>query len=493
MTNTGKVYLVGAGPGDPQLLTLKGLRCLQQADLVLYDGLVNPLVLRHVSADCERTGRAAGPDGKRIDQEEINRRLVEAGLAGKTVVRLKGGDPYVFGRGSEEARALVEAGIEFEIVPGITAAVAAAEYAGISLTHRKLASSVAFITGHEDPEKAESSLDYANLASFSGTLVFYMGLHRLPRIVNALIEYGKDPATPACVISRATTTRQRTVSARLSELPGSVADAALAAPSLIVVGSVVSQRDELAWFERQPLFGQRVGITRARHQAEETAVKLIGLGAEPVFLPMIRILPPADFSLVDAAIAGMSDFDWIVFSSSNAVRGLLHRVLALGHDMRLLSNTRIAAVGPATQQALNDYSLRADVLPMQYDAASLAKHLRDDVVARRVLWPRGSRFQELLRQELSVVASEFREVEVYRSEDSEPADQFDDLDWVMVTSAAIARNLVRVLPRDVTVRFASISAATTEILLDAGLHVDAQAREATVDGVLDAIIAALPS
>ena len=300
------VYLVGAGPGDPGLLTLKGLRCLQQADLVLYDGLANPVLLRHTSANTERTARVETPTGRVLEQSEINRRLIEAALAGKTVVRLKGGDPFVFGRGSEEAAALAEAGIPFEVVPGITAATAAGAYAGISVTHREMASAVMFVTGHEDPQKPSLAIDYSVLAKFTGTLVFYMGLHRIESIVRRLIEHGKPTETPVAVISRATTPAQRVVSGTLLNIVDEVTDAKLLAPSLIIVGECARQREQLAWFEKRPLFGKRIGILRAAEQAGDSIELAFHLGAQPILLPVIQILPPEEFHDVDEAISSLA-------------------------------------------------------------------------------------------------------------------------------------------------------------------------------------------
>ena len=271
----GKVYLVGAGPGDPGLLTLRGRECLLQADEVVYDGLVNPLLLRLTKAHATRTSRVDGPTGRRLDQEEINTLLIALAREGKCVVRLKGGDPYIFGRGAEEAEALLKAGIEFEVVPGVTAATAVTAYAGISLTHREDASAVAYVTGHEDPTKPHSALDYETLARFPGTLVFYMGLHRLPEITAALISAGLSPSTPAAVISRGATSRQRTVTASLESLPEKVTAARLRPPSLIVIGSCVMRHERLAWFEAKPLLGQRIGITRPDAQSEPQIARAI--------------------------------------------------------------------------------------------------------------------------------------------------------------------------------------------------------------------------
>ncbi|HID21748.1 MAG TPA: uroporphyrinogen-III C-methyltransferase, partial [Planctomycetaceae bacterium] len=275
MTGVGTVYLVGAGPGDPGLISLKGLQCLSRADLVLYDGLVNPLLLRHTPAMAERTSRKASPLGPAMSQQEINERLIEAARQGKTVVRLKGGDPYIFGRGSEEALALAEAGIPFEVVPGITAATAAGAYVGFSLTHRDCASAVAFITGHEHPAPDKERIDYDVLAAFPGTLVFYMGLHRLKDIVQALLDGGKAPETPSAVVSSATLPQQRIVTAPLRDLPAVVDEAGALPPSLIVIGECVRMREKLQWFERLPLFGKRIGITRPESQADATIQRVI--------------------------------------------------------------------------------------------------------------------------------------------------------------------------------------------------------------------------
>ncbi|HEX6986759.1 MAG TPA: uroporphyrinogen-III C-methyltransferase, partial [Planctomycetaceae bacterium] len=402
----GTVYLVGAGPGDPGLLTLRGRQCLEAADVVLYDGLVSPLLLRHTKATCERTSRAASPGGKRLDQEEINARLIAAAKAGKTVVRLKGGDPFLFGRGSEEAAALAAAGVPFEVVPGVTAAIAAATYAGLSLTHRELASSVAFVTGHEDPSKPDAALDYAALARFPGTLVFYMGLHRLGRIATALIEAGKSPATPACVISRATTPHQRTVDGPLSELPALAQAAGLHAPSLIVVGECVRQREAIAWFERRPLLGKRVGVTRPEHQADGAIERLFALGAEPVLMPLLEIRPPEDWSAVDAAINRLHEFRWLVFTSANGVEHFLSRLWERGDDLRRLSGLYLAAIGPATAAKLEEYRLRADVVPDEYRAEGLVEALRSSVAGQRVLWAGADRGRDVLPEGLAAAGAE---------------------------------------------------------------------------------------
>lgn len=502
MTNPGTVYLVGAGPGDPGLLTLKGLECLQKADLVLYDGLANPLLLQHTSAESIRTCRSPGPDGRVLDQDEINQSLIDAAKSGKTVVRLKGGDPFIFGRGGEEAAALVDAGIPYEVVPGITAATAASEYAGISLTHRESASAVAFITGHEDPTKADGNLDYNVLAKFPGTLVFYMGLHRLESIVERLISEGKAPSTPATVISRASTPAQRCVTATLAELPGEVRKAELHAPSLIVVGDCVRMRDNIAWFEKRPLFGKRIGITRPAAQVAPVIARCLELGAQPILLPTIDIRPPDDWAEVDAAISRLSDFDWIVFTSANGVDGLMGRLWELGQDTRSFSAAKIATIGTSTAAALAKYHLRYDLMPESFRAESLAESLVPHVAGRRVLWARASRGRDVLPTELTAAGAELEQVVVYQNLDVDelpPAElsmiEQGEIDWIGLSSPSIAHSLSGLLTPAARsqlgdlVKIASISPVTSLAATEAGLAVDAEATTFTWDGILDAIAA----
>lgn len=503
MTKSGRVYLVGAGPGDPGLISVRGRECLERADLVLYDGLVNPLLLRHTSANAQRTCRTMAPSGRILEQDEINRRLIDAAREGKTVVRLKGGDPFIFGRGGEEALALAAAGIEFEVVPGITAAIAAGEYAGISLTHRAQSSAVAFITGHEDPSKGTSSLDYAILAGFQGTLVFYMGLHRLDRIVAALIDAGKDPLTPACVISRATTPLQQTVTASLSELPARAAAKSLHAPSLIIVGDCVRQRESIAWFEKRPLFGRSIGIARPKEQASSTIARALELGAQPVLLPTIEILPPEDWSKVDEAISRLGSYDWLIFTSVNGVESLFNRVWEIGQDVRALGSVQIACIGPATADALNEYRLRADLVPESFRAEALAECLLKHVAGKRVLWAKASRGRDVLPRELRAVGATVDELVVYRNLDvsSLPADAIEqmergELNWIGLSSPSIAQNLANLLTPAAraqlgkSVHIASISPVTSAAAKEAGLPVNAEAKVYTWDGIFEAIIEA---
>ncbi|HSG70616.1 MAG TPA: uroporphyrinogen-III C-methyltransferase [Planctomycetaceae bacterium] len=497
-TQPGIVYLVGAGPGDPGLLSLRGKECLERADMVLYDGLASPLLLRYTRADCERTSRLAGPDGKQLPQEEINRKLVDAAKQGKVVVRLKGGDPYIFGRGSEEAQALRASGIPFEVIPGVTAAVAAAEYAGISLTHRTHASAVAFITGHEDPAKADSSLDYDNLAHFPGTLVFYMGLHRLPSIVQRLLDAGKSAETPACVISRGTQTRQRTVEGTLANLPDKVTSAELHAPSLIVVGDCVTMREELAWFEDRPLFGTRIAIPRPLPQAYDTADLCIERGAWPVLTPAIAISPVDDFSEIDRTLESLEQYDWLIFTSRNGVEQFFARFFQLGNDVRRLGSLQLAAIGSATAGALAEFHLNADVIPESFRAEELAAALKDRVQGKHVLWLRANRGRDVLPTELGAIAESFQELVIYNNEDiaqldAEVLEQFRnrEIDWVALSSPSIARAMARLIPEEIrqTAEFkiATISPVTSEAARESGFTVNAEATSFTWPGILDAI------
>ncbi|MGC1273632.1 MAG: uroporphyrinogen-III C-methyltransferase [Planctomycetaceae bacterium] len=498
---SGTVYLVGAGPGDPGLLTLRGRHCLSIADVVLYDGLVSSLLLRHTRAACERTGRAAGPDGKRLDQQEINERLIAAAKAGKTVVRLKGGDPFLFGRGSEEAAALAAAGVPFEVVPGVTAAIAAATYAGLSLTHRELASAVAFITGHEDPSKPGAVLDYDALARFPGTLVFYMGLHRIEQIAAALMESGKPPATPACLISRATTPQQRTIAGTLADVAASAKTAELHAPSLIVVGDCVRQREAIAWFEQRPLLGKRIGVTRPEHQADGVVERLLALGAEPVLMPLVDIRPPDDWSPVDSAIERLDEFQWLVFTSANGVQAFLSRLWEQGWDLRKFADLNIAVIGPATAAKLEEFHLRADLIPEEYRAESLVEALQPVAAGKRVLWAAADRGRDVLPEGLAAVGADLVKVETYRSVDVEslPPDaagllSSGQLDWIALSSPAIARCLVDLMPAAALkhlgrkVKLASISPVTSEAARELGLPIAAEATEFTWNGLLTAIL-----
>ena len=498
MTDIGKVFLVGAGPGDPGLLTLKGQAALKLADLVLYDGLVNPLILRHSNATAERTNRVGSGSQRRLDQAEINQRLIDAARSGKTVVRLKGGDPFIFGRGSEEALALAKAGIPYEVIPGITAATAAAEYAGISLTHREHASAVAFVTGHEDPTKPESALDYGQLAGFPGTLVFYMGLHRIAKIASALIDHGKPVETPVAVISRGSTPLQRTITGTLQDIPELVESAQLRPPSLIIVGSCILQREEINWFETLPLAGLTIGIARPEQQADAAIDLVLAYGGRPLVMPTIEINELTDWSDVDQAIDQLDSIDWMIFTSVNGVNSFLGRILQRGRDARSLSSLKIACIGPATAQELERYSLRADLVPAVFRGENLAAELKPYVSGKRVLWPRADRGREVLPEELRSSGAEVLSLIVYKHEDLENLDseivaalRGGEVDWICLSSPVIARNCARLLTAlnlASIPKFAAISPVTEAAAREAGLELAAVATEHTWPGLIDALI-----
>ena len=505
---TGKVYLVGAGPGDPGLLTIRGRDILASADLVLYDGLANPLLLRHTTAVCERTARTRVGSNTVVPQHEINERLILEARMGKAVVRLKGGDPFIFGRGSEEAAALEAAGIPFEVVPGITAATAAGEYAGFSFTHRDIASAVAFVTGHEDPSRESSRLNYDTLVAFPGTLVFYMGLGRLQTICEKLIRHGKPETTPAAVICQASLSGQQVVVSTLSELPTAAAVARLKPPSLIVVGDCVNLRQPHSWFERRPLFGLRIGVTRPAHQCDSVVRKIVELSGEPVIMPLIAINPVASEQqhVVDETLQRLNDFQWLIFTSVNGVAAFMRRLWATGRDARNLGHLRIAAIGSSTAAALEQHSLRADIVPDSFRAEALAAQLIGRVKGQNVLWARASRGRDVLPRMLTEAGATVTQLVVYRNDDiaefdSGIVDQLRGgaLHWVGLSSPSIARQFADVLhkhqlkPDQLTTRLAAISPVTAEAAREAGLNVAVEATTYTWDGIVDAIVAATAS
>lgn len=483
----GMVWLVGAGPGDAGLLTVRGRDVLAAADLVLYDGLVNPELLRIANGVCERTARVLTDGDRRVDQASVNSRLIEASRQGLSVCRLKGGDPYIFGRGSEEAAALAAAGLPFEVVPGVTAATACGAYAGFSLTHREIASAVALVTGHERPGKPRSMLDYDALAAFPGTLVFYMGLHRLPGIAERLIAAGKSPATPAAVVSRASLPSQVTVEATLAELPAAAAAAKLDPPSLIVIGECVSLRRTLDWFESRPLHGVRIAVCRAEHQAAAAVDAISRRGGVAVVQPLLAIDPPARWDAVDAAVDSLAPGDWVALTSSNGVDFLMQRLEERELDARVFGGVRIACVGPSTAGSLAAYGLRADLVPYESSGAALAASLKGQQPSR-VWFFAADRAGSSLEAGLDGV--EVRRVETYRSRDVPEWDASQPVDWIALSSTAIAEAAGQAAP---PARCVAISEAVAAAGRAAGLKVDAVAADASWHGMLDAIEAALTS
>ncbi len=495
-----QVFLVGAGPGNAGLLTLRAVECLRQADLVLYDRLVASAVLNLAPASAERhcVSELAGDHPTRVP--EINRLMIEAARQGKRVVRLKGGDPFVFGRGAEEVEALRAASIAYEVVPGVTAALGAAAYAGIPLTDRRFASAVAFVTGHECPGKEESALDWEALARFPGTLVFYMGVSRLGPIAAALIEHGKPPETLAALVHLATSGRQRTVTTTLAGLSEAARQAHITAPALTIIGPVVDLRPQLNWFEQQPLFGHGVLVTRPRQQADDLIHRLESLGAIPYLLPTVEIRDLADTRTLDEALANLRNYDWLVFTSPNGVRSLIRRLRASGRDLRALGGVKLAVIGPSTGDALREYHLEPDLMPAEYNSEALAALLKLNASGQRILLARADRGRDVLQKELSPVAS-VQQIAVYSQVDVAEAEpdvlsalRNGDIRFVTLTSSNIARSLARLTDNAIherirtgSIQLVTISAVTSADVRNLGWPVAAEARTATVEGVLEAL------
>ena len=492
----GVVYLVGAGPGDPGLMTARSLELIAGADAIFYDRLIPPGALAGARADAELVYVGKQPGVPSVPQEEIGERLIEAAEEGKGVVRLKGGDPFVFGRGGEEGEALREGGVEFEVVPGITAGVAATAYAGIPVTHRDDASAVAFVTGHEDPEKPESALDWEALARFPGTLVFYMGVKRLAENAAALIEAGRDSDEPAAAIERGTMAGQRTVTATLGTIAEAVAREQVKAPALIVVGQVARRREQLGWLERRPLHGRRVVVTRARAQASGLAATLRGLGAEVVELPAIRIEPRIDGDEVRKVAAALGIYELICLTSPNGVRLLFEAMENAGLDARALAGVTVAAIGPGTARALAERGVLADVVPERFIAEGLLDALEDEEIAgARVLVARAAEAREVLPDALRERGAEVDVVALYETVREQPdeaeIERAQSADYVTFTSSSTVTNLVEALGDRFPskARVVSIGPVTTETAQAAGLQVDVEAERHDIDGLLAALMA----
>ena len=498
MTSTrcsAKVYLVGAGPGDPGLITLRAAECLGRADLVLCDHLVNPDILKHASASAVlvRFGRQAGHD---LSPEEIIARMIDEARKGRTVVRLKGGDPSVFGRSANETEALREAGIPFQVVPGITVGLAAGAYCEIPLTHHDDSSAVAIITGQERHDKATAPLDYGRLADFPGTLVFYMGVDSAAQWSRALIEHGKSSETPVAMVQSCTLPGQRTVRCRLGEVVDVVRREGIRPPSVFIVGKVVGRAPAKSWFASRPLFGSRVLVTGSPNISQKLNDRLSSFGADVIVQPAIRITDPPNWDPVDAAIDRLDQYDWLVFPSSNGVDYLLRRLLGRCGDVRRLGGAKLAVVGSGTAERLRTYHLQADLVPPQFNAESLAGALAGEAQGRRFLIVRADRGRQTLADELTAAGAKVDQLVAYCSMDvEEPQPEVTDalsadgIDWITVTSPATARSLVRLYGQVLrNARLASISPLTSAELTELGHKPAAEASPHTVDGVVDAIV-----
>jgi uroporphyrinogen III methyltransferase/synthase len=493
----GKVYLVGAGPGAPGLITLRGVECLHEADVVLYDYLVNPQILRHAGgAEKISLGRHGG--ARTWTQKEINELTVQRALAGQAVVRLKGGDPAVFARGAEEVDALVEHGVPFEIVPGITAALAAGSYAGVPLTHRHCSSAVALVTGQETSDKIAPGVDYARLAQFPGTLVVYMGVTTANDWTQQLMAGGMSPDTPALLIRRCSFPDQTTRLCTLRDVHSHCSGPnRLPPPVIAVIGEVAGMPRTANWFEQLPLLGQTVLVTRPAQQATDLATRFERCGAEVLLQPAIEVRAPADLSEVDRTLSQLEQYNWVVFSSANGVHAFFQRLVTPSRDIRALRSVKLAVIGPATRDALSQYQLQADCIPGRFQAEDLAAALGQQAAGKRVLLVRASRGREVLAEQLEASGADVRQVVFYESvdvgqADAEVADAMGagTIHWTTVTSSAIARSLQQLFGNDLQqTRLVSISPITSATLRELGYEPAAEAVEATMDGVLNAILA----
>ncbi len=452
----GKAYLVGAGPGDPQLISLRGLELIRRAEVIIYDYLANPQLLKGASAQAELIYVGKKADRHTLKQEQITRLIVDKAKAGKQVVRLKGGDPFIFGRGAEEAEELADQGVDFEIVPGITSAISVPAYAGIPLTHRDYTSGVAFFTGHEGEGKESSGIDWDKIATGVGTLVFLMGVGNLEHNVSKLMKHGRDPETPVALIRWGSTPKQQTVVGCLKDIVAKAGQAGMKPPAITVVGEVVALREKLNWFEHKPLFGKGVVVTRTRTQASQLSTKLAELGAEVFEFPTIRIEAVDDYRQLDAALKRLADYDWLIFTSVNGVEYFLKRLKAKGLDIRELKGLKLCAIGPATAQALLDLHLRVDYVPPEYRAEAIISGLEQQgIKGQRVLIPRAQAAREILPEQLAGLGAKVEVVPTYKTVKAESnAKELKELfqqkrvQLVTFTSSSTVNNFVELLGQD---------------------------------------------
>jgi uroporphyrinogen III methyltransferase/synthase len=508
MSAPGKVYLVGAGPGDPELITARGLRRLREADVVLYDALVHPDQLNAVRPDAELVfvGKRAGRVSQR--QSEINAQLLRAAREGKTIVRLKGGDPYLFGRGSEEAELLASEGIPFEVVPGVPSPLAATAYAGLSLTHRELASSVAYVTATESVEKDRAGHDWSKLATATETLVIFMGMRKLDSLMKLLVEHGRRADTPVAVVQWASLPKQRTVVGTLADIHRRASEAGLGLPALTIVGEVVRLRENLRWFDTKPLFGKRILVTRAVRQSGSLATLLRDEGAQPILAPTIRIGPPRDPGPLRDAVTHLDRYDWLVFTSSNTVDAVFSSIAEAGLDVRALAGIKVCAIGPKTRDALTARGIHADLVPGDARAEGVIAALRPLLTEQaRVLLPRAEVAREILPDSLRAAGAEVDVVTAYENLPPEPRElerirslvDRAEADAVLFTSSSTVQNLFDLLGDEALQRLGSldlfsIGPVTTQSAEDLGLRVVATSAEPSIESLVATVRAyyALP-
>ena len=499
VANKGKVYIIGAGPGDPGLFTIKGLRCLKEADVIIYDYLVNEEII-HQAKESARLIYAGKKGGAHtIPQDEINRLLLEEARQGNVVARVKGGDPFIFGRGGEEAEILAQAGIPFEIVPGVTSAAAVPAYAGIPLTHRGHTSTVAFVTGHEDATKEESDIDWKCLAGL-GTVVFLMGVKNLGRIAANLMAHGKHADTPAALIRWGTTEDQETLTGTISDIAGKAEERHFSPPAVLVVGGVVDLRSLLNWYETKPLFGKGIVITRPEAPAEELASLLHAEGARVINFPTIKIVPPISYDGLDRAIAELPAYQWIIFTSANGVVFFLRRLKELGRDIRDLKGLRICTIGPATAAQLEHLGIRVDLVPDEFISEGVVKAFEKINLRRsRMLLPRAEMARDVIPEGLAKLGTKVDVVTAYRTvnsgkDKSELEKLMNDgkVDVITFTSPSTVHNFMEIMGRDYAtpkgIKIACIGPVTAAAVKKAGLPTDIIQERYTIPGLVETLI-----
>lgn len=496
----GTVYLVGAGPGDPGAITLRAVECIRTADYILWDYLVNPAIVEHASPSAELVHLGKPKTGRALTPDEITALMLEAAKAGRSVVRLKSGDASIFGRGADEMDALREAGIPFEVIPGITAGLAVAAYCEIPVTHHADASAVALVTGRERDDKTDIQLD-KGLAEFPGTLVFYMGVRKAPKWSRSLIEQGKPADTPVAIVQWCSRVQQQTVRCTLGTIAEAIEENGVRPPALFVVGSVVHHAPDTSWFEARPLYGSTVLVPGSTRTSAKLRDRLTSHGANVVLAPAIEITGPEDWTPVDTALDQLSKYGWLVFSSANGVDFLMQRLLDHGADVRRLGNIKLAAIGPGTAERLAEYRLRADLVPETFTAEALAEALSSHARGQHFLLVRASRGREVLADQLRAAGGQVTQIVVYASVDVEEPDTEvaealarGDIDWVTVASSATAASLDRLYgPSLEKARLASISPLTSAALRELGYAPTAEASLHTMEGIADSILSAVSS
>ncbi|MBT3387699.1 MAG: uroporphyrinogen-III C-methyltransferase [Desulfobacula sp.] len=500
---TGIVYLIGAGPGDPGLLTIKAKECIETADVVVYDYLASPFLLDYAGSDAQiiYVGKKGGDHT--LSQDKINLLLVDKAKEGLDVARLKGGDPFVFGRGGEEAQMLLSHGVPYEVIPGVTSAIAAPAYAGIPVTHRDHTSFVSFITGHEDPTKKDTSMQWDVYAKSNATLVFLMGVKNLKNIVKNLIAHGKESNTPIALVRWGTTAKQQTVTGTLETIVERVKLAKLTSPAIIIIGHVVSLRDELAWFDKRPLFGKRIVITRARAQASNLVSMLARLGAHCIEIPSIRIVPPQDLDSLKKSIEDISKYDWLVFTSVNGVKFFFDTLFDMGRDVRVLGHLKFACIGPVTKERLRDFGITSDILPQTYRAESVIDAFSMvEIKDKKVLLPRAKKARTILPEELTKMGARVDEVTAYETRlDVEGKEELisllesNEIDAVTFTSSSTVSNFMSMLESKDTKKLlknvvtASIGPITSDTARSLDIEPAIEAKEYTIQGLVDSLIA----